>query len=125
MQFVDLSCNPRGSEWHRWDPHLHAPGTILNDQFSGDWESYLSRVESASPVVEALGVTDYFSIRTYREVREWKREKRLPNVGLIFPNVEMRLDIKTEKKNPINIHLLFSPDDPNHVAEIERILGHL
>jgi hypothetical protein len=125
MRLVDLSCNPRGSEWHRWDPHLHAPGTILNDQFSGDWESYLSRVESASPVVEALGVTDYFSIRTYREVREWKREKRLPNVGLIFPNVEMRLDIKTEKKNPINIHLLFSPDDPNHVAEIERILGHL
>lgn len=46
-------------------------------------------------------------------------------LGLIFPNVEMRLDIKTEKKNPINIHLLFSPDDPNHVAEIERILGHL
>lgn len=82
MQLVDLSCNPRGSEWHRWDPHLHAPGTILNDQFSGDWESYLSRVESASPVVEALGVTDYFSIRTYREVREWKREKRLPNVGV-------------------------------------------
>ena len=125
MHFVNPSCNPRGSEWHRWDPHLHAPGTILNDQFSGDWENYLSRVESMSPMVEALGVTDYFSIATYREVCEWKAKKRLPNVGLIFPNVEMRLDIKTEKKRPINIHLLFSPDDPNHVREIERILGLL
>jgi hypothetical protein len=24
----------RGSEWHRWEPHIHAPGTILNNQFS-------------------------------------------------------------------------------------------
>src|SRR5689334_7588367 len=23
----------RGSEWHRWDPHIHTPGTLLNDQF--------------------------------------------------------------------------------------------
>jgi hypothetical protein len=72
--------NPRGSEWHRWDPHIHAPGTVLNDQFSGDWETYLTRIEGSSPGIEALGVTDYFSIRTYREIREWKNKGRLGNV---------------------------------------------
>jgi hypothetical protein len=23
-----LTHNPRGSVWHRWDPHLHAPGIV-------------------------------------------------------------------------------------------------
>jgi ABC-type lipoprotein export system ATPase subunit len=117
--------NSRGSEWRRWDPHLHAPGTLLSDQFGGDWESYLSRIETASPAVEALGVTDYFCISTYRAVRKWKADGRLSDVELLFPNVEMRLDIKTAKQKPINIHLLFSPDDPNHENEIERILARL
>jgi hypothetical protein len=115
----------RGSEWHRWDPHMHAPGTLLSDQFGGDWERYLGRIEASTPTVEALGVTDYFCIQTYREVKKKQAGGRLPNVRLLFPNVEMRLDIKTEKKNPINIHLIFSPEDPRHEDEIERILSHL
>jgi ABC-type lipoprotein export system ATPase subunit len=111
--------------WHRWDPHLHAPGTLLSDQFQGNWETYLEKIEASSPPIRALGVTDYFCIQTYRRVREYKAKRRLPDVALLFPNVEMRLDIKTEKKIPINLHLLFSPDDPNHEVEIERILGQL
>jgi ABC-type lipoprotein export system ATPase subunit len=120
-----LTHNPRGSVWHRWDPHIHAPGTLLNDQFNGDWEAYLQGIEESSPSIQALGVTDYFCIQTYRRVRELKEKRRLPNVALLFPNVEIRLDIKTEKKKPINLHLLFSPVDPGHEAEIERILGQL
>jgi energy-coupling factor transporter ATP-binding protein EcfA2 len=119
------TLNLRGSEWHRWDPHLHAPGTLLNDQFGGDWESYLKRIELDEPPVHALGVTDYFCIQTYREVCRRKAEGRLPAVGLVFPNVEMRLDVKTQRQKAINIHFLFSPDDPNHQEEIQRILGLL
>ena len=122
---VCMSCNPRGSIWHRWDPHLHAPGTVLADQFKGDWEAYLSSVENSTPRVRALGVTDYFCIQTYKEVRKRKDSGRLPEVDLLFPNVEMRLDIKTAAVKPINLHLLFSPDDPQHEYEIERILGQL
>jgi ABC-type lipoprotein export system ATPase subunit len=125
MDESDTERYPRGSEWRRWDPHLHAPGTLLSDQFGGDWEKYLRRVESSSPTVQALGVTDYFCIQTYREVRKRKAAGRLPKVELIFPNVEMRLDLKTEKRKAINIHLLFSPDDPNHEAEVERVLAEL
>ena len=118
--------NPRGSIWHRWDPHVHAPGTLLSDQFNGDWEGYLSAIEKSDPIIRALGVTDYFGIQTYKEVRRRKEEDhRLEDVFCIFPNVELRLDMKTAKQKPINIHLLFSPDDPNHEYEIERILGKL
>jgi len=122
---MDLRENPRGFVWHCWDPHLHAPGRLLSDQFKGDWAAYLGRIKNSSPRVRALGVTDYFSIGTYRSVREYFRKGELGEVEFIFPNVEMRLDIKTEKKIQINVHLLFSPEDKNHEDEIERILGQL
>src|SRR5690348_14387908 len=116
---------PRGSLWHRWDPHLHAPGTLLNDQFGGDWEAYLTRIESADPRIEALGVTDYFCIDTYKEVRKRKAAGRLEGVQFLFPNVELSIETKTTADRAINIHLLFCPSDPNHEAELERILGQL
>lgn len=115
----------RGSEWHRWDPHIHAPGTVLEDQFKGDWDGYLNRIEAATPQIRALGVTDYLCIDTYKNVRARNKAGRLPNVELLFPNVEIRLDVKTSREKGINLHLLFSPDDPQHEEEIERILGRL
>lgn len=120
-----MNWNSAGSEWHRWDPHLHAPGTALSDHFGGDWESYLIKIENSSPRVRALGVTDYFSIATYNAARAHKAAGRMPEVELLFPNVEIRLDIKTEKARPINVHLVFSPDDSDHEQEIERLLGRL
>jgi len=114
-----------GSHWRRWNPHIHALGTLLNDQFAGDWEGYLRAIETAIPVVEVLGVTDYLSVGCYRAVMAHHRAGRLPNVTLLFPNVEMRLGIETERKRAVNLHLLFCPDDANHVAEIERVLGEL
>ena len=36
-----------------------------------------------------------------------------------------QLSYASKSNFPVNIHLLFSPDNPNHVEEIERILGHL
>ncbi|MBL8236495.1 MAG: AAA family ATPase [Bryobacterales bacterium] len=120
-----MKFSTKGSLWHRWDPHLHAPGTLLNDQFSGDWTKYLSMIENSDPPIRVLGVTDYFCIETYREVRRLREGGRLSQIELLFPNVEMRLDIKTAKTRPVNIHLLFSPEDPNHEEEIIRLLGHL
>lgn len=117
--------NESGSRWHRWDPHVHAPGTQLADRFGQNWEEYLSKIEHSSPRLRALGVTDYFCIGTYKKAREFKASGRMPDVELLFPNVEIRLDIKTDKARAINMHLLFSPDDPNHEKEIARLLGQL
>ena len=45
-----------GSHWQRWDPHAHAPGTLFNDLFLGDWDAYLTQLETATPPLRALGV---------------------------------------------------------------------
>ncbi len=113
-----------GSLWNRWDPHIHTPGTALNDQYGGQdpWETFLSAVEDSSPPIRALGITDYFGIDSYEQVVELQRQGRLPGVGLIFPNVELRLGIETAKSSAVNIHLLFSPHDSDHVERIKRFL---
>ncbi|MCV4340328.1 hypothetical protein [Pseudomonas capsici] len=80
-----------GSLWHRWDPHIHTPGTALNDQYTGPdpWEEFLSAIEASSPPIRVLGITDYFGIERYEQVVDLKKQSRLPGVGLIFPNVEL------------------------------------
>lgn len=116
--------NKRGSTWHRWDPHIHAPGTALNNQYTGPdpWEAFLGAIETSDPPIRALGITDYFGIERYEQVVEQQRQGRLANVGLIFPNVELRLSIETSKASAVNIHLLFSPHDADHVERIKRFL---
>lgn len=113
-----------GSVWHRWDPHIHGPGTLLNNQFKGDdpWPDYLSRLENASPVVAALGVTDYGSLATYKALRDFKLAGHLPNVALMFPNIELRLLVGTGSDTAINLHLLVCPDDDDHIEQAERFL---
>ena len=60
----------RGSEWRRWEPHIHAPGTILNNQFGGAaaWDQYLTALENSTPRIRAIAVTDYYVTDTYEEV---------------------------------------------------------
>ncbi len=50
-----------GSEWRRWDLHIHTPGTALNNQF-GDWDECLAVIEAQSEV-RVLGVTDVLATR--------------------------------------------------------------
>lgn len=116
-----------GSIWRRWDPHVHFPGTVLNDQYTGDdpWEANLTLLESRAPLIEAIGVTDYYSLDTYERLAASKAEGRLPNCSLVFPNIEMRLAYGTVKGHWVNIHMLVSPEQLNHVAEAKRFLARL
>lgn len=114
----------RGSIWRRWDPHIHTPGTVLNNEFGpDDWDAFLTLIEQSEPRIQALGVTDYCSLDRYEEVLSHVAHGRLADVPLIFPNVELRLPI--EARSPVNIHLLISPEDPNHVDLGRRFLREL
>ena len=117
----------RGAEWRRWEPHIHAPGTVMNNQFKGPnaWDEYLSALENATPRIEAIAVTDYYVTDTYEEVLRHKQAGRLPDAKLIFPNVEVRLDVATSRGGFVNLHLLVSPQDPQHLVELQRLLSRL
>nr|WP_218006108.1 AAA family ATPase [Novosphingobium lentum] len=99
----------------------------MNNQFSGPtaWEDYLTALEQATPTIEAIAVTDYYVTDTYEEVLRRRSAGRLPRAKLVFPNVEVRLDVATAKGGFVNLHLFVSPEDPNHVEELRRLLSRL
>jgi hypothetical protein len=88
---------------------------------SDPWGAYLTALEGLTPRIEAIAVTDYYVADTYEEFLKHKGGGRLPGVHLLFPNIELRLDVAA-KSGFVNIHLLVSPEDPEHLSEAKRIL---
>ena len=118
-------AHPAGSHWRRWAPHLHAPGRSSTTNSRAIGRATSLRLKRRRRPSSVLGVTDYFSIGCYRAVKRRWQNGRLSGVKLLFPNVEMRLDLATDKKRSINLHLLFSPEDVDHEDHVERVLAEL
>lgn len=114
-----MNTYKRGSEWRRWDLHIHTPFTRKNDNFSGGsyeekWENYFQDIlnyvgDMTDPLksVVAIGITDYFSIENYKTVINNK--KIVSRIPLILPNIELRI-LPTANRTPVNIHVIFNPD---------------
>ncbi len=119
---------PRGSEWRKWDLHIHAPGTKLNDQFTAPvgnvWDEYCQRLHDSD--VQAFGITDYFSADGYFSACA-KFEERYPDSGKVFfPNIELRTnDVVNREQEEVNIHLIFNPFRPDHEDKIKSFLVSL
>jgi hypothetical protein len=112
-----------GSQWRRWDLHIHTPGTALNDQFKG-WDSYLQAIKNSFDV-KVVGVTDYMSVANYSRLKAIRDKGDLSNIELLIPNIEFRIAPPTEKATAVNLHILISPDDPHHEQEISNALARL
>jgi energy-coupling factor transporter ATP-binding protein EcfA2 len=95
----------------------------MNDQFAGDWESYLKIIEESD--VRVLGATDYCSLEGYRALKQYKLDGRLPGVELLLPNLEFRLNPVTAKSKAINLHLLVNPEPEDHLEKLTDALGRL
>lgn len=124
----DTTDFPKGSEWRKWDLHIHSPASLLNNQFpklhdgSPDWEAYINKLEECDLAV--VGITDYFTIEGYKQVLEYKKQGRLANINTVLPNIEFRLNSvissKKDGKEPrrLNFHVIFSDDvSPSDVEE--------
>ena len=119
---------PRGSEWRKWDLHIHAPGTKLNDQFMAAegslWREYCQRLHDSD--VQAFGITDYFSADGYFSARAEFQEHYRDSGKVFFPNVELRTnDVVNKEQEEVNIHLLFNPFRSDHEDKIRSFLASL
>lgn len=119
----DLARTSAGSLWRRWEPHVHLPGTLFNDQFGQmTVADALDALAACDPPIEAVGVTDYFSTRSYRRAAEAWREGAGTRISLLFPNIELRLNIPTRTGTGVNVHLLCVPEQ---VDWLDQFLGRL
>ncbi|REC61693.1 hypothetical protein DRF65_14680 [Chryseobacterium pennae] len=127
----------KGSEWRKWNFHVHTKGTNKNDQFTSATMQdffYTFFKGAFDNQISAIGITDYFSIDRYLETVEYRAEidKKVDSTGkklftvkevefikniFLFPNVELRMLPSTDKGRLINIHCLFNP---NYVADLEN-----
>ena len=104
----------RGSEWHKWDLHVHTPYSLVNNYVAGDegdvWEHYISDLEKLPNEIKVLGINDYLFIDGYRKVLEYKKQGRLQNIELLLPVLEFRLDKFGGHRDfkRINFHVIFS-----------------
>lgn len=120
---------PRGSEWRRWDLHVHTPESRLGSPFSGlTWEQYVTEIESAAVAskISVIGITDYMTVDGYeRLVAEMKANGRLNTVDLLIPNIEFRMMPQTADGKALNIHLLIDPTEADHIDKVKRALSNL
>lgn len=127
-----------GSEWHKWDLHLHTPFTALCDGYklndmddtnpntaNEKWKKFCKEINRSG--LSAIGITDYFSIKNYKILCENRKLLGLNDDILLLPNIEMRVnDLTTNAKKgqgKVNIHVIFSNLLP--VEKIEKFLREL
>ena len=71
----------RGSEFRKWDLHIHSPYTVLNNQFdklsdgSPDVEKFIQKIRDEG--ISAVGLTNYFNFND----DDFKLKERLNKEG--------------------------------------------
>lgn len=115
----------KGSEWNKWDLHVHTPSSI-NQNYGGDtneaWEKFISDLEMLPSEFKVIGINDYIFIDGYKKVLDYKSKGRLINIDLILPIIELRIDkfasIGDEAWKKVNLHIIFSDTlDPEIIDE--------
>ena len=115
----------RGSEWRKWDLHVHTPSSICQN-YGGDtdevWEKYIADLEDLPKEFSVLGINDYLFIDGYERLKKEKEENnRLQNIDLLLPVLEFRLNnlagVGFGKLDRINLHVIFSDEIPVNIIK--------
>jgi hypothetical protein len=111
----DYTKYKRGSEWRKWDLHIHTPETKKNDQFAGanaeeKWQKYIDEINSSPEKIAVIGITDYFCIENYFSFKKYISEGKITKkFEMVIPNIEIRVVPVTGSATSINMHCIFNP----------------
>ena len=129
---MDKKSFTRGSEWRKWDLHIHTPLSI-EQEYGGNtpenWERFISDLEGLPPEIKVIGINDYIFINGYKKVLDEKRNGRLSNIELILPVIELRIDkfANVSESDPfkrVNFHIIFSNELTPEIIQ-EQFLNSL
>lgn len=112
--------NSKGSEWRKWDLHVHTPVSYTWEGARDDnaYKEIIQKMNESD--VEVFAITDYWTFDGFKKLMEINAElpedKRLKKV--VFPGIELRFDILTDEENPsdktrVNFQVIFNNDDGN------------
>lgn len=115
-----------GSVWRIWDLHVHTPYSGLNNNFPDDFDEYAKILfqKAVERQIAVVGITDYFSIEGYKQLRALLNNKEKLNTVcgeeiagsvrniLFLPNIELRTSTIVRdpqgRDSRVNFHVIFS-----------------
>lgn len=113
--------DPKGSVWRKWDLHVHTPDSLVNSYGSQDaWDKFIKALRNLPPEFKVLGINDYIFVDGYKKLIAAKADGRLPNIDLLLPVIELRLDKFGGSKSGlsrVNYHVIFSNEISPEVIE--------
>ena len=115
-----VSIYPRGSEWSKWDLHIHSPAS-----FHWTGTEKLHRLDHAARVVvlremvtalnsadaSVFAIMDYWTFDGVLALREHCRSFPNQLQKTVFPGIELRVQAPTTKR--LDIHAIFSEEIPD------------
>ncbi|MDR2651669.1 MAG: hypothetical protein LBC68_05080 [Prevotellaceae bacterium] len=111
--------NARGSEWRKWDLHLHSLYSNMNNNFSAITENeYIDKIVNSD--LSVIGLTNYFNFKE----TDFSLKTNLENKGItVFLNLELRLTYQNKDSDCCDIHIVF--DNKLEKEKIQQFLGNL
>ncbi|GAJ04123.1 unnamed protein product, partial [marine sediment metagenome] len=79
----------RGSEWRKWDLHIHSPAT-----YGGSYDEFVKNLSTSE--AEVIGINDYCTIEGYEQVIS-KSSKTGDKI--LLPVIEFRMNNMVLDKN--------------------------
>lgn len=116
-----------GSEWRKWDLHVHVPGTKLSDEYETndgkpDWDRFAEVLEASD--VAVFGITDYFSAENSIGFIDHFSKKFPKSEKLLLVNVELRLNETVNGDTQmVDFHVVFRDTVP--AEKIQEYLSKL
>lgn len=113
----------KGSEWNKWDLHIHSPMTWMASTFKGpeDIPEFVKKLGESG--LSLIGLTNYFFLAE-NEIENIREEIERQELKItVLPNIEFRLAQQNKQGDWINIHCVFSENIST--AKINQALSNL
>ena len=119
-----------GSNWYKWDLHIHTPSSIV--QYYGadneeTWNKFIDDLENLPKEFKVIGINDYLFLDGYKKVLEYKKSGRLQNIDLILPVIEFRIEkfagVDFGNLKRINLHIVFSNELSPEIIKSQFLNG--
>ncbi|MDT0738181.1 hypothetical protein RM578_06955 [Staphylococcus haemolyticus] len=101
----------RGSQWRKWDLHLHSCYSWLNNEFPSDKTGSKKEGEFIKTIIDsgisAIGLTNYFNFTN----EDYTLKSKLQEAGVkTFLNLELRLKDINQEDDLFDYHIIFSDE---------------
>ena len=100
---MNMKINSRGSEWRKWDLHVHSLKTHLANGYGNNTtEDFLKKINDEE--ISVIGLTNYFNFVD----EDFKLKTELEKKGVaVFLNLELRLPYQNKDKDCCDLHIIF------------------